>query len=763
MKKLPLAFLLRVQALQQELFPFNDRSSSFAEPWRRLLAAACDTFLIFLAHVAAVAVIVTYFHVEDIYGLFIFASPLFCWLYVLIGWSLGATIGMRVFRIRIVRESLEPVGMRCAILRIIGFVAACLPVRIGLLPIFFDAKRQGWHDRLAKTVVVKSNVPRDSIVAIPRPVSLLPQIPAPPDFREPWRGAWLVIPFYALLAIFFTWPVAAHIGTRIMGEGEDPYIFLWDYWWFKTSLLAHHSPLHTNLIFYPQDTSLALHTMQWFNCMIAFVLSNYLNNIAVYNSLNLLSMFLSGVCGYWLLAGITKRWKPASLAGMALGFSPFFARHALGHANLIAVEFVYLYALCIYAVFTSGRLKYAIWAGVWVTLSGLCDLQFLAFDALIGVSLFVGFWLYFERPSRAVFLRRSALLAVGFAVAGVCLAPIGIDAVKSITGGSMDKSRLGGYSSFKADLSDWLPDLSSNCILGHDIHRMTERAVSIGIVLFPLALLGVTTRPWKDSKLWTFMIVIFVILASGPEISINGRSITFIQFLFVGFPGNGGDLPWHTFSIQYYASMAVLGNILSSASEWDMPFSWLPSVLPLLKPFRVPVRFGLIVIIYSSLFSAFGIEFLFQTIKAKYGKLAGVGVLATLLSLVIVDFDMAPYSTFQPRNTDFLRVVKQEGALVELPCDGNELSAYYQTIHHRPLFRSFISRCPKNAMQFISSNNLLSGVPPANGCAKDLASLRAAGARWIVTDRSEKYSCLEKTPQLTKLWQDQNHVVYRIK
>ncbi|MFW2124742.1 RDD family protein, partial [Acinetobacter ursingii] len=41
------------------------------------------------------------------------------------------------------------------IIRYIGYIPATLVLFIGLIWVAFDSKKQGWHDKMAKTVVVR--------------------------------------------------------------------------------------------------------------------------------------------------------------------------------------------------------------------------------------------------------------------------------------------------------------------------------------------------------------------------------------------------------------------------------------------------------------------------------------------------------------------------------------------------------------------------------------------------------------------------------
>lgn len=67
----------------------------------------------------------------------------------------GQTIGMRLAHIRVVRDpDAAPVGWKAAVLRLLGFAVNGFVLYLGWLWIFIDRRRRGWHDLLARTVVV---------------------------------------------------------------------------------------------------------------------------------------------------------------------------------------------------------------------------------------------------------------------------------------------------------------------------------------------------------------------------------------------------------------------------------------------------------------------------------------------------------------------------------------------------------------------------------------------------------------------------------
>jgi uncharacterized RDD family membrane protein YckC len=67
----------------------------------------------------------------------------------------GQTPGMKVLRVRVVRESDGgPLTMGQAFLRLVGFWISGAVFYLGFIWILFDGRRQGWHDKIAGTVVI---------------------------------------------------------------------------------------------------------------------------------------------------------------------------------------------------------------------------------------------------------------------------------------------------------------------------------------------------------------------------------------------------------------------------------------------------------------------------------------------------------------------------------------------------------------------------------------------------------------------------------
>lgn len=68
-----------------------------------------------------------------------------------------ATPGKMVIGARVVdADTLGTLSVGQAILRYLGYYVSMIPLLLGLIWVGFDAKKQGWHDKIAGTLVIKA-------------------------------------------------------------------------------------------------------------------------------------------------------------------------------------------------------------------------------------------------------------------------------------------------------------------------------------------------------------------------------------------------------------------------------------------------------------------------------------------------------------------------------------------------------------------------------------------------------------------------------
>ncbi len=79
---------------------------------------------------------------------------------ILMPWMKGQTPGKRALSIRVVRLDGHPVTVWHAFERAGGYAAGLATGTLGFLQIYWDANRQGIHDKVAGTVVIQDGVPK---------------------------------------------------------------------------------------------------------------------------------------------------------------------------------------------------------------------------------------------------------------------------------------------------------------------------------------------------------------------------------------------------------------------------------------------------------------------------------------------------------------------------------------------------------------------------------------------------------------------------
>lgn len=67
---------------------------------------------------------------------------------------LGQTPGKSLMGVRIARVTGQPLTLKRALIRYIGYWLSAIPLGLGFLWVLVDDHRQGWHDKLAGTYVL---------------------------------------------------------------------------------------------------------------------------------------------------------------------------------------------------------------------------------------------------------------------------------------------------------------------------------------------------------------------------------------------------------------------------------------------------------------------------------------------------------------------------------------------------------------------------------------------------------------------------------
>lgn len=147
-------------------------SQNYASFWKRLIAAILDGLILSVAFSLFFSMLsvnngfrfsfflgspfLTYSGSENLVGNLLRIGLSLAY-YVLLTWQSGSTLGKRLMKIKVVAENGSKATFTTVLLReVIGKFVSTIVIGLGFLWVLFDAKKQGWHDKIAKTLVVSS-------------------------------------------------------------------------------------------------------------------------------------------------------------------------------------------------------------------------------------------------------------------------------------------------------------------------------------------------------------------------------------------------------------------------------------------------------------------------------------------------------------------------------------------------------------------------------------------------------------------------------
>ena len=141
-----------------------DNDLKYVGFWKRTVAGLVDTFLIILVIFPILIRVygIEYLNNEHMEkGSFDFIiNYVFPTIAVILLWKYyQATPGKMIFKATIIdaKTGGKP-SLRQLIIRYLGYIISTIPLGLGIFWVAFDKKKQGFHDKLANTVVIQPKV-----------------------------------------------------------------------------------------------------------------------------------------------------------------------------------------------------------------------------------------------------------------------------------------------------------------------------------------------------------------------------------------------------------------------------------------------------------------------------------------------------------------------------------------------------------------------------------------------------------------------------
>jgi hypothetical protein len=485
------------------------------------------------------------------------------------------------------------------------------------------------------------------------------------------KAIGLTVVLVSLLFGLFFWPLPAHWGSWIVGGNLTPtdgWMFVWNLWWVKTALVERGtSPLFAPDLFYPRGVSLGLHSLSLANGVLSVPLQAVSGPIAAHNWLVLLSFVLSALGVYALARELGAATPGAMAAGIAFALCPYRVAHSVGHLNLVSTQWI---PFTLWALLRLTRSPGAGYAALTTVFALLAALSSWYYGVFVGVAAVIVLAFAGHR-----FPRRAWPWLLGSVAVVTCLVLI-------IIGPSLRKAAAGEYGyglrqgmqisrSFSADLAAYVVPSILHPYLKYYVVSLfnrfsgnwLENSVFPGYVMLAVAtwwfLLGDSPRRTK-LLVGTIGAVAFV-LSLGPCLHIAGETSLLPS-------GAGEDSEWSGCLPLPYALVAesVLGGLA-----------------------RIPARWSVLVSLSLAL-----------AVACAVGKRKGLAIaVAAVAAFEFLPVGLPMGGLHVPA---FYHTLDGDGAVLELPVDLQMCSyTYLQTIHHRPLTYSHVSRLPVRALDLL--------------------------------------------------------------
>jgi hypothetical protein len=520
------------------------------------------------------------------------------------------------------------------------------------------------------------------------------------------RQSALILSIYDLVAVVMTWPVAAQLGTHLPGGGDDLWVHQWTFWWVKESITKGYNPLYTHLLFYPEGVSLATHNFAWLNIAAWLPLQTIVGSNAAYSLLFIATFALNGFAMYLLARELTGSPYAAFVGGLIYGFWPYTLSH-YGHPNMMLTCWVPLGLLYLHRTLKEKRIRDGLLAALFLALTGITRWQLLVMGSVV-VPLYLVYRCLTDRGCRT--WRTLGLLALAGLVAGALMAPLAIPVTSayltqpSPEGAFTDESLIG-----QTDLLAYVLPSRNHPLWSDAAKRIYDNFVDnkvyvafVGYTTLALALWG-TMRRWKQARPWLIAAAVYILLALGPQLRLNG---------------------------QLYPQVPMPYRLTSDL--------WFVQIL------RKPDRFNVFLGLPLGMLAAWGMAAL---LPHRFPK-RSLALLAGALGLLILrEYALVPYPTARPATPAWYSQLAQEPgdfAVLDLPMDTRSFDkhyGFYQTIHGKPLVEGHVSRPPQEAFAFIEGNALVSTFAQGEQLrAKpemsiNLETLAEAGIHYIVVHK----------------------------
>lgn len=484
--------------------------------------------------------------------------------------------------------------------------------------------------------------------------------------RLKWTALWVGLPLliYFIFFSFYSWPWMGHFNTHFFTDQGDGFQNVWNIWWVNESVTQlNQLPWHTTFLHFPHGTSLIGQTLNPFNGFMAIPLLTFLSLVQAFNIMVIFSFVVGGLTAFWLCHYFTKRYIASLIGGFIFTFSSYHFAHAIGHMQLVSLQWIPLFILLWWKLLTTPRYRYAAGSSFVLLLIILCDYYYFLYSVAAAVMILVHLWHSKQLPSfKAKQAKRPLILFSLMSLLIVLPLPLQLMLVNH------NDPLLGSHPTriFSTDILTpfidggfWRFQWITFGYWQHIKAYIAESSIYVGLSVLTLSGIAIWKRRkiHKDINLWIVLGILFFIFSLGPRLIVRGHSFSTVP----------------------------------------MPYALLEKIVPGLKLSGVPVRMMLMTILATAVVSSMVLA------KLDLRKRRGRFIIAAFFVVLFLELwpNKLPnnLASAYPKYLNVLKELPSTGGVMDDGAIAESWQLYGQTIHEKPIALGYISRTPTSVAE----------------------------------------------------------------
>ena len=612
-----------------------------------------------------------------------------------------------------------------------------------------------------------------------------------------WRLHAGVVLAYAAVAIAFTWPLAAHLDTRLTGgTGGDTGVYVWNQWVFRHEFRDNGTfPYFTDTLFgADRPANLSLHNYTRFQNVIAAPLIGILGVVAAFNVVYLLMTVMTAYATFLLARHVTRSAAESWIAGLLFAWSPLLVTRGMGHFSLVAAAPLAIFLLLLLRADGHERMRDAVMLGVAMAWAASTDVYYAVYCLLIGAIFVVARVVTIESSPHAGHARAARW---GLDVLILCVAALVATMAAS---GGWELTFLGRplrmrslytpvliLTILAAIRAAWHFRASIVPVTRTDVWRFARLVTATGLVgaaamspvIYAAAMRltgGDFNRPsifWRSSPPGVDVLSLLLpnpnhplappVIASWLTSLPNGYlenvasvPLTLMAVLLVAWRMGWRPSRWW-FGLAVLFGCLALGPFIHVAGvNTYVPGPWaFIRYVPLIGLAHTPARFDVVLMLALAVITATALTWITRRYPARRRPiLLAVGA---VLMFELLPAPLTLHSAEVPPLYRHVAAGPRDAKLLELPFgirDGTSSignftarTQFYQTAHEKTIMGGYLSRVSsrrvaelradpvRNALAILSENRRLTPQQETALLAHGLAFVRAWNIRYVVIDR----------------------------